>query len=137
MTTPYAQRDIAALLARILLVALFVLSGFGKLGNFAGTVSYIASTGLPFPELGAVIAIALELGGGLLVLIGWRARWVALILAIFAVVVGLLFHPYWADAEAGARLGDFINFWKNISIAGGFLMVFAFGPGRYSVDRGR
>jgi SURF4 family protein len=56
--------------------------------------------------------------------------------AVFTVVAGVLFHAYWADADAAARMGDFINFWKNLSIAGGFLMVFAFGPGRYSVDRG-
>ncbi len=55
--------------------------------------------------------------------------------AIFTVVAGIFFHAYWADADAAARMGNYINFWKNISIAGGFLMVFAFGPGRYSVDR--
>jgi putative oxidoreductase len=146
MATPYAQRnpgpvdaggsrDIVALIARVLLVALFLLSGFGKIGGFAGTASYIASKGLPLPELGAVVAIVVELGGGLLLLSGWKARPVALILALFTVAVGFLFHPYWADVDAAARMGDFINFWKNASIAGGFLMVFAFGPGRYSVGR--
>ncbi len=94
MATPYAQRnpgpvdaggsrDVVALIARVLLVALFLLSGFGKIGGFAGTASYIASKGLPLPELGAVIAIVVELGGGLLLLSGWKARPVALILAIF------------------------------------------------------
>ena len=146
MATPYAQRDavlldtsasrdVAALIARVLLVALFVQSGYGKISGFAGTASYIAAHGLPLPELGAVIAIAVELGAGLLVLIGWQARWAGLIVAIFTVVAGIFFHAYWADADAAARMGNYINFWKNISIAGGFLMVFAFGPGRYSVDR--
>jgi putative oxidoreductase len=129
-------RDIAALIGRILLVSVFLMSGFGKITGFAGTASYIAAHGLPFPALGVLIAIAVEVGAGLLVLIGWKARWAALAIAIFTVAAGVLFHAFWADAEPAARMGNFVNFWKNISIAGGFLMVFAFGPGRYSIDRG-
>ena len=130
------SRDIAALIARVLLVALFLFSGFGKIGDFAGTAAYIGSTGLPFPALGAAMAIVMEVGVAILVFVGWKARTAALALAVFALVAGVLFHAYWTDADAAARMGDFINFWKNVSIAGGFLMVFAFGPGRYSVDRG-
>jgi putative oxidoreductase len=129
-------RDIAALIGRVLLVSVFLMSGFGKITGFAGTASYIAAHGLPFPALGVVIAIAVEVGAGLLVLIGWKARWAALAVAIFTVAAGVLFHAFWADAEPAARMGNFVNFWKNIAIAGGFLMVFAFGPGRYSIDRG-
>jgi putative oxidoreductase len=128
--------DIAALIGRALLVALFLLSGVGKIHDFAGTAAYIASKGLPVPALGTAVAIVMEVGVALLVLIGWKARAAALVLAVFTVVAGVLFHAYWADADAAARMGDFINFWKNVSIAGGFLMVFAFGPGRYSVHRG-
>jgi putative oxidoreductase len=146
MATPYAQRNVGladasalrdsvALIARVLLVALFIQSGYAKIAGFAGTASYIAAHGLPLPGLGAAIAIAVELGAGLLVLIGWQARWAGLIVAIFTVVAGILFHAYWADADPAVRMGNYVNFWKNISIAGGFLMVFAFGPGRYSVDR--
>ena len=130
------SRDIAALIGRVLLVALFLLSGFGKISDFAGTAAYIGSKGLPLPAVGAAIAIVMEVGVALLVLVGWRARAAALALAVFTVVAGVLFHAYWVDADAAARMGDFINFWKNVSIAGGFLMVSAFGPGRYSVDRG-
>lgn len=130
-----ASSDVAALLARVLLVALFLVSGLDKITGFADTVSYIAAHRLPFATLGALIAVAVELGGGLLALVGWKARWAALILAIYTVVAGFLFHAYWADADPAARMGDFINFWKNISIAGGLLMMFAFGPGRFSVDR--
>ena len=129
-------RDSVALIGRILLVSVFLMSGFGKITGFAGTASYIAAHGLPFPALGVLIAIAVEVGAGLLVLIGWKARWAALAVAIFTVAAGVLFHAFWADAEPAARMGNFGNFWKNISIAGGFLMVFAFGPGRYSIDRG-
>jgi putative oxidoreductase len=128
----FDMHDVTALAGRVLLVALFLLSGFGKLTGFAGTASYIASKGLPLPELAAAIAIAVELGAGLLVLVGWQVRAAALVIAIYSVAAGLLFHAYWADAPA-ERMGDFINFWKNISIAGGFLMVCAFGPGRYAI----
>jgi putative oxidoreductase len=128
-------RDLAALVARVLLVLLFLLSGVGKVMAFDGTVSYIASHSLPFPALETVIAVAVELGAGLLLLVGWKTRWAALILAIFTVVAAFLFHRYWTYADAAAGMGDYINFWKNISIAGGFLLAFAFGPGRYSVDR--
>ncbi|HYR32903.1 MAG TPA: DoxX family protein [Burkholderiales bacterium] len=129
-------RDLAALVARVLLVLLFLLSGVGKVMAFGGTVSYIASRGLPLPALETAIAVAVELGAGLLLLVGWKTRWASMILAVFAVATGILFHAYWADTDAAARMGDYINFWKNISIAGGFLMAFAFGPGGYSVDRG-
>jgi len=147
MATPYAQRDVTfveasasrdtvALVARVLLAAIYFLSGFGKITGFAGTASYIAAHGLPFPALGALLAIVVEIGGGLMLLVGWKARWTSLILALYTVVAGVLFHPYWNDADSAARMGDYINFWKNISMAGGFLMVFAFGPGRYSIERG-
>jgi putative oxidoreductase len=124
----------AALVGRILLAALFIKSGFGKIGGFEGTVGYIASKGLPLPQLGAIIAILVELGGGILLAIGFKARWTALVMALFTLVAGVFFHNYWA-VEAAQRMGQEINFWKNISIAGGMLMVFAFGPGRYSVDK--
>jgi putative oxidoreductase len=133
-STVAQTHHVAALLARVLLVAVFLISGFGKATGFARTVSYIASSGLPLPELVAAIAIAVELGLGLLVLVGWRTRWAAFGIAIYTIAAGLLFHTYWTDAPA-ERMADFINFWKNVSIAGGFLMVLAFGPGRYSVDR--
>ena len=128
--------DIAALISRALLVALFLLSGLGKIQDFTGTAAHIASKGLPLPELGVAAAIVMEVGVALLVLIGWKARAAALALGVFTLVAGVFFHTYWADTDAAARMSDFINFWKNVSIAGGFLMVFAFGPGRYSVDRG-
>src|SRR5258705_13959020 len=76
-------RDLAALVARVLLVLLFLLSGVGKVMAFDGTVSYIASHSLPFPALETVIGVAVELGAGLLLLVGWKTRWAALILAIF------------------------------------------------------
>jgi putative oxidoreductase len=125
----------AALLGRILLVLIFITSGFGKITGFEGTVGYIASKGLPLPQLGAIIAIIVEVGGSILLVIGYKARWAALALAIFTLAAAIFFHNYWA-VEAAEKMGQQINFWKNISMAGGMLMVFAHGPGRYSVDKG-
>ena len=122
-----------ALLGRILLAALFIMSGFNKVGGFAGTVGYIASKGLPLPQLGAVIAIVCELGGGLLILFGYKARPVALVMAVFTLAAGIFFHNFWALPPEQVQ-NMFIHFWKNVSIAGGFLMIAAFGPGSISID---
>ena len=127
-------QNAAALAGRILLVLMFLTSGFGKLTGFEGTVGYIASKHLPLPQVGAIIAILCELGAGILVLVGFKARWAAIVLAIFTLAAGILFHDFW-NADAAAKMMQQINFWKNVSIAGGFLLVFAFGPGRYSVDK--
>jgi putative oxidoreductase len=130
----YPSRDVAALVGRVLLASLFVPSGFSKLVGFAGTVGYIASQGLPFPTVLAAIAVAIELGAGLALLIGWRARWAAAFLALFLVVITPIFHNFWGVPEAQAAAQK-INFMKNIAILGGMLVVFAFGPGRFSFDR--
>jgi putative oxidoreductase len=124
----------AALVGRILLAVVFIKSGFGKVTGFEGTVGYIASKGLPLPQIGAVIAILVELGGGILLAIGFKARWAALAIAIFTLAAGIMFHDYWA-ADAAQRMAQEINFWKNVTITGGALGFFAFGPGRYSVDK--
>ena len=134
MSASTTSRDWAALAGRLMLAAIFVHSGFGKITGFAGTAAHIASGGWPMPEVGAVIAIVFELGGGLLLVAGYQARWVALAMAVFTVVAGIMFHNYW-DAPAAQRTMQFIHFWKNVSMAGGLLMVYAFGPGRLSIDR--
>jgi putative oxidoreductase len=122
-----------ALVARVLLAFMFVLAGWGKLGDIQGSMAYTASGGLPgffvFP------AIAVELLGGLAVLVGWQTRSAALALAVFAVVTGLLYHYLPAQGLEGyERVGQIINFQKNLAIAGGFLLLATFGPGRLSVD---
>ncbi|MEP7068605.1 MAG: DoxX family protein [Usitatibacter sp.] len=126
--------DTVALIGRILLAVMFIISGFGKLTGFDGTVGYIASKGLPLPQLVAIGTILLELGGGIMLAVGYKARWAALALAGFTLLAGIIFHNFWA-AEAAQKMAQQINFMKNISIAGGMLMVFAFGPGRLSVDK--
>jgi putative oxidoreductase len=125
-----------ALVGRILLALLFITSGFGKITGFDGTVGYIASKGLPLASVAAVIAIVVEFGGGLAVLFGFFTRPVALVMAIFTVAAAVLFHNYWALPPDQVR-NMTIHFWKNISIAGGFLMLTAFGPGAFSVDARR
>ena len=125
-----------ALIGRILLALIFVTSGFSKIAGFDGTVGYIASKGLPMASIAAVIAIVIELGGGLAVVFGFLTRWAALALAVFSVVAAFIFHAYWGVPAEQVMMQQ-INFWKNISIAGGFLVLAAFGPGAISIDAKR
>ena len=127
-----------ALVGRILLALIFITSGFSKISGFEGTAGYIASKGLPMASIVAVLTILVELGGGLAVAVGFMTRWAALALAVFSVLAAVIFHNYWG-APADAVMMQQINFWKNISIAGGFLVLAAFGPGAISIDakRGR
>ena len=121
MTT---ARDWAALLGRILLAVLFVDAGFGKITGFEGAVGHIRSAGWPMPEAMAVGAIVVELVGGLMLAAGYKARWVALALAAFTLVASFGFHAFW-DLPAAQQRMQYIHFWKNMSIAGGMLMVFS------------
>jgi putative oxidoreductase len=102
--------------------------------GFTGVVGYIAGKDLPMPQVLAMVAVAIELGGGILLLIGWRARWVALLFVVFVLVITPIFHNFW-NVPANQVQNQQINFMKNVAIIGGMLMVVAFGPGRFSVDR--
>lgn len=126
-------QDAAALVGRVLLAWLFIPAGWAKIAGFGGVVGYIASKGVPMPEVCAAIAIALELGAGVLLLVGWQARWAALALAIFVAVITPIFHGYWAVPEAQQNLQRQM-FWKNTAVVGGLLLAWAFGPGRWSLD---
>jgi putative oxidoreductase len=125
--------DVMALLGRILLAYVFVPSGFSKLMGFAGTAGYIASKGVPFPEICAAIAVFAELGLGLALLVGFQTRWVALGLAIFVAVITPIFHNYWAMPEAQVMMQK-LSFNKNLGLIGGLLAFAAFGAGRLSID---
>lgn len=129
-----AAQNPLALIGRVLLALMFVLSGFGKIGDFAGTAGYIGSVGLPMPQVLAALAIAVEVGAGIALIIGFKARWAALALAVFTVAAAVLFHNYWAMPPAQQMMQQ-ISFMKNIAVTGGLLMVVAFGPGAWSVDR--
>ena len=124
----------AVLVGRILLGLIFILSGFGKIAGYEGTAGYMASKGMPFVNLLLPAAIAVELGGGLLLALGFKARWAALAIFLFLIPTTLIFHAFWGIDPKEAATQQ-INFLKNVAIMGGMLMVFAHGPGAYSVDK--
>lgn len=128
------QKDWAALLGRILLAGIFVISGFNKITGFEGTTGYIAGKGLPLPQVLTVIAILIELGGGLAIVLGWKTRWAALAVIVFMIVITPIFHGFWASPP-DQMMNQQAHFMKNVSMLGGLLLLFAFGPGRYSVDK--
>ena len=110
-------------IGRALLGALFVVSGIGKIFGFAGVAGWMASAGLPFASLLLTLTIAIEVIGGLLLVIGWQSRWAALALAAFLVPVTAIFHGFWSadDAHFQEQLTAFL---KNAAIFGGMLLVF-------------
>lgn len=128
------QKDGLLLTGRILLVVLFVKFGLGKVVAFASTSAYMASADLPAPSLMTLVAILMELGVGLAIAIGFYTRPLALVLAIYTLVAALIGHPYW-NMGGELRYDSMINFYKNISIAGGLLVLIATGPGAYSLDK--
>lgn len=113
---------------RVLIALIFLWSGLGKLMDPAGTIGYISSANLPLPQLGYALALAVELGGGALLVIGFKTRAVAAALALFTLVTALAFHNNFSD------LNQTIHFMKNISITGGLLQVVAFGGGALGFD---
>lgn len=121
----------AALLGRVLLATIFLVSGCGKLLAPSDTIAYIASAGLPLPPAAYAITLVVELAGGLLLLIGLKARLAALVLALFSIAAAAQFHSAFGDPD------QWIHFMKNLAIAGGLLQVFAFGAGAISVDAQR
>jgi putative oxidoreductase len=116
------------LVGRVLLAAIFLVSALGKIAAPAATQGYIASVGLPLPLLSYVGAIAVELLGGILLIVGYRTRTVAALLAVFSVVSALIFHHALADQN------QLFHFLKNLSMAGGLLQVVVFGAGALSLD---
>lgn len=119
--------------ARVLLALMFVLAGFSKLGGLEGTAGYIASKGLPLPQLLALGSALLEVGAGLALAAGFKARWAAGALAAFTLLASLLFHAFWAMPPEAAQVQQ-LMFMKNLAVVGGLLMVVAFGAGAASVD---
>jgi putative oxidoreductase len=117
-----------ALVGRILLAAIFILSGLGKVADPAATIAYIGAAGLPLPPFAYAGAVAVELGGGIALILGFRTRLVAAALALFSLLAALTFHSALSDQN------QFIHFFKNIAMAGGLLQIVAFGGGRLSLD---
>ena len=123
--------DTLALVGRIAIATIFILSGISKLQAPGYMMGYIASVGLPFPALALAIAVVTELGGGIALILGFRTKAVATILAIFSVATALSFHNQLGDQN------QFIHFFKNVAMAGGLLQVVALGSGRYGLDARR
>jgi putative oxidoreductase len=126
-------QNTAALVGRILLALIFIISGFGKISGYAGTAGYMASKGLPMVAVLLPLTILVELGGGLLIALGWKTRWAAAIVFLFLIPVTLVFHNPTGLGAAEAQQ-QMINLLKNVSIMGGMLGLFAFGPGGFSLD---
>ena len=116
---------------RLLLGGIFLMSGLSKLTAYTGVTAAISGAGLPFAPLGFAVAVLVEIGLGVLLLIGYRVRPVALSLAIWCLVTAIFFHSNFADQNA------MIHFFKNFAIIGGLLQVAAFGPGKMSLDARR
>ena len=120
-------------IARVLLALMFLLAGISKFGDLQGTAGYIASGGLPMPQVLAFATAALEVVAALMLIVGWQARWAALALALFTLMASLFFHKFWA-LPADQQYMQQLMFMKNSAVIGGLLMVFAFGPGSLSLD---
>lgn len=112
------------LVGRVLIAAIFILSGLSKLAAPAATIAYIASVGLPLPAVALAGAVVVEVIGGLVLISGYRVRTVAAVLAVFSLVTAAFFHSHFADQN------QFIHFFKNVAMAGGLLQIVAFGKGR-------
>ena len=122
------------LLGRLLLAYVFVVNGYAKIAGFAGTAKYMASKGMPLIEPLLVGTIIIELVGGLMLAVGWKARWGAWALFFFTLLATLIFHAYWT-VPADQAYGQTIQFQKNLAIMGGMLYVALMGPGRLSLDK--
>ena len=129
-----ASRDLLLLIARIAIVLLFILSGYPKMLHYDGTVQYMASIGTPMPALAAIIAIVMEVPAVILIILGFFTRPLAIIFLFYTLGTAVIGHHYW-DMTGDAVMPNMINFYKNISIAGAFLLLAIVGPGKISLDR--
>lgn len=126
--------DWAEVVGRVGLAVLFLWSAYTKFAYMAPTIGYMKAYGMPAAELLVWPAALLELGAGAMLLLGWKARWAALVLALFTLASMLIFHAYWS-VPADQMQNQQIHFMKNVAIVGGLLFVFARGSGRYALDR--
>lgn len=128
------QKDAVILLARVLLMVLFIMFGWSKLTGFSGTVAYMTSSGAPVPELSAVIGVVMEFVVGIALLVGFYTRPLALLLAVYTLGTAFIGHHYW-NMTGAVQYDNMIHFYKNISIIGGLLLLCVTGAGKYSIDR--
>lgn len=130
---PVVPRSGTALVGRILIAAIFIVSGIAKLTDPASAVGYMNTAGVANAEVLVYVAGIAEVAGGLSLLFGFLTRIGALGLLVYLVITTLYFHNFWALPEAEAKT-QMVQFMKNLAIMGGLLMVVAMGPGRYSID---
>jgi putative oxidoreductase len=128
-------KDGAVLAGRILVAALFLISGIGKTAGFAGTAALMGSKGLPAAEVLLVATIVIELGGGVAIIAGWKTGWAAIALFLFTGIATVVFHNFWLVPADQAQMQQ-IQFMKNVAIMGGLLVLFGGSPGRFAADRG-
>lgn len=124
--------SLGLLVGRILLVLIFPLAAYLKATGWAGTVALMQSKGLPVPPLAAAFVIAIEFILPALIILGLWTRPAALCLALYTIGTAFIGHPFW-DAAPAAWFGQFANFWKNVSMAGGMVVLAVAGPGRYAL----
>lgn len=129
-----ALTNLTLLLGRLLIAAIFVPSGFGKLTHIGGFTHVLASRGVPAPHTLAILGACVEFFGSLAVASGLMARYAALLMAAFTLVAALISHRFWI-ASGAAEAAQYTQFMKNMAIVGGFLFLFVAGPGRYSISR--
>lgn len=134
MTDSY--KTTVSLIGRILLAFMFITSGFGKLADIQGTAGYVASGGLPFPVVLAALVGLFELVGGIALVIGFKVRVAAFLVAVFTLVASVLFHAYWS-VPAEQQFITQLLFMKNLSVAGGLFLLSALGAGPLSLDAAR
>lgn len=126
-------QNATALVGRLLLAALFIPAGLSKLTSFQGTVDYISSVGLPMASMAAALALLVELGAGLMLIVGAKTRIAALVLASFTLIASLFFHAYWS-APVEQQMVQQLLFFKNVAVVGGLLTLAAWGAGEWSLD---
>jgi len=129
-------RNVAALAGRIMLALMFIIAGIGKIPGFAGTSAMMTGVGLPIANVLLVLTILIELGGGAAIVLGWRTRTSALVVFVFTGLASVVFHAFWAAPPDQVLLQQ-LMFMKNVSVMGGLLLLFAFGPGDYALDDSR
>jgi putative oxidoreductase len=125
--------NFVVVIGRILIALIFVRAGINKIGSIDATAAEMAKSGIPLSNILVFGAIMMELGGGLLLMVGLFARWAALALFFYTLTLALIFHAYWAVPDAQARLQASV-FFGHLSMMGGMLVVVAFGAGAYSLD---
>ena len=128
------SRPLLLLIARIAIVLLFIIFGLPKMTGFDGTVQYMAKLGAPMPMVAAIIAVVMEIPAAILIVLGFFTRPIALLFVFYTLNTAVIGHPYW-EMSGDAVMPNMINFYKNISIAGAFLLLAVTGPGAISIDR--